>query len=310
VKLFFANSVFEKSRKVRVCVLAALAVFLLGALPATAQFMDPTQNIGVRPELLKDVSIDQKLDGQVPMNLIFRDEHGTPVTLGQFFTPGKPVVLSLVYFSCPMLCTEELNGLDRALKMIPMSVGKDFQVITVSIDPSDQPIMADAKHQLYTGMYGRPSGVAGWHFLTADPQFNVKSSAKEPVQGQTNTQVKALADAIGYRYAYDSESGQFAHAALLTVLTGEGRISRYLYGVNYASRDLRFSLDDASSGKIGSKVDQMLLFCYHYDPHTGKYGLVISRAIQVGGAVTLLALAILIFCLSRAENYSPRSGHA
>ncbi|HKQ86536.1 MAG TPA: SCO family protein [Candidatus Acidoferrales bacterium] len=311
MKLSFANSAFRKSQAVRVCVMAAFAALLFGARPAPAQFMDPTQNIGVRPDLLKDVSIDQKPNAQIPMDLVFRDEHGTPVALGQFFTPGKPVVLSLVYFSCPMLCTEELNGLDRALKMLPMSVGKDFQVITVSIDPSDKPIVADAKHQLYTGMYERPGGAAGWHFLTADPQFNVKSSAKEPLQGQTNTQIKALADAIGYHYAYDSESEQFAHAALITVLTGEGRISRYFYGVNYASRDLRFGLEDASNGKIASKVDQVLLFCYHYDPHTGKYGLVISRAIQVGGALTLLALGILILCLSRGESYSAtRSGHA
>ncbi len=293
-----------------VCLLAACAALLLAALPASAQFMDPTQNIGVRPDLLKDVSIDQNLNAQVPMDLMFRDEQGKPVMLGQFFTTGKPVVLSLVYFSCPMLCTEELNGLDRALKMIPMSVGKDFQVITVSIDPSDEPVMADAKHQLYTGMYMRPGGAAGWHFLTGDPQFNVKSSAKESVQGETNSQIKALADSIGYHYAYDADSHQFAHAALIVVLTGEGKISRYLYGVNYASRDLRFSLEDASNGKIGSKVDQMLLFCYHYDPHTGKYGLVISRAVQVGGALTLLALGTLIFCLARGENYSTRSGHA
>jgi protein SCO1/2 len=273
---------------------AAFAAMLFFARPASAQIMDPTQNIGVRPELLKDVSIDQKLDSQVPMNLTFRDEHGKPVMLGQFFTPGKPVVLSLVYFTCPMLCTEELNGLDRSLKLLPMSVGKDFQVVTVSIDPTDEPIMADAKHQLYTGMYGRPGGAAGWHFLTGE-----------------NSQIKALADSVGYRYAYDPDSKQFAHAALIMVLTGDGKISRYLYGVNYPSRDLRLSLDEASNGKIGSPVDQVLLFCYHYDPHTGKYGLVIARAIQVGGALTLLGLGTLIFFLSRGENYSlPRNGHA
>ncbi len=293
-----------------VCLAAALLP-LIFASPARAQLMDPTQNIGVRPELLKDVSIDQKLNDQVPLDLTFRDEHGRPVKLGQFFTPGKPVVLSLVYFSCPMLCTEELNGLDRSLKLIPMSIGKDFQVVTVSIDPSDEPIVADAKHQLYSGMYLRPDGAAGWHFLTADPQFNVKSSTKEPVQGETNTQIKALADAVGYHYAYDQESHQFAHAALIMVLTGQGKISRYFYGVSYPSRDLRFGLEEASGGKIGSPVDQVLLFCYHYDPQTGKYGLIISRAIQLGGAVTLLALATLVFFLARGENYSlPRSRHA
>jgi protein SCO1 len=310
VKFGVANSDRSKPQTFRFFAAVAFAALLLFARPATAQLMDPTQNIGVRPELLKDVSIDQKLDAQVPMNLTFRDEHGKPVTLGQFFTPGKPVVLSLVYFSCPMLCTEELNGLDRSLKLLPMSVGKDFQVVTVSIDPSDQPIVADAKHQLYTGMYERQGGAAGWHFLTADPQFNVKSGTKEALQGEENTQIEALANSVGYHYAYDPDSEQFAHAALIMVLTGDGKISRYLYGVNYPSRDLRFSLEEASNGKIGSPVDQVLLFCYHYDPHTGKYGLMISRAVQIGGALTFLGLGTLIFCLSRGENSVPRTGHA
>ena len=256
--------------------------------------MDPTQNIAVRPDLLKDVSIDQKLNDQVSMNLTFRDEHGRPVSLGQFFTPGKPVILSLVYFSCPMLCTEELNGLDRSLKLIPMSIGKDFQVVTVSIDPTDEPIMAETKQELYTGMYGRPGSAPGWHFLTGE-----------------NSQIKALADSVGYHYAYDPDSKQFAHAALIIVLTGEGKISRYFYGVTYPSRDLRLGLEQASDGKIGSPVDQVLLFCYHYDPQTGKYGLVISRVIQLGGGVTLLALGLLVFFLARGEHYSlPRGKHA
>lgn len=289
---------------------AAVAALLFFARPTPAQFMDPTQNIGVRPELLKDVSIDQKLDNQVPMNLMFRDEHGKTVTLGQYFRPGKPVVLSLVYFSCPMLCTEELNGLDRSLKLLPMSIGKDFDVVTVSIDPSDEPVVADAKHQLYSGMYLRPGGAAGWHFLTAAPQFNVKTEPNESLQAQKNTQIEALADSVGYHYAYDADSQQFAHAALIMVLTGDGKISRYLYGVNYPSRDLRFSLEEASNGKIGSPVDQVLLFCYHYDPHTGKYGLMISRAVQIGGALTLLGLGTLIFFLSRGEDSVPRTGHA
>jgi protein SCO1 len=310
VKFVRTNSVRNKAQMAGIFSAAAFAALLFFARPLTAQFMDPTQNIGVRPELLKDVSINQKLDAQVPMNLMFRDEHGKPVMLGQYFTPGKPVVLSLVYFSCPMLCTEELNGLDRALKLLPMSVGKDFEVVTVSIDPSDEPVVADAKHQLYTGMYLRPGGAAGWHFLTGDPKFNIKSRPNEPEQAQTNTQIQELADSVGYHYAYDADSKQFAHAALVMVLTGEGKISRYLYGVNYPSRDLRFSLEQASNGKIGSPVDQVLLFCYHYDPHTGKYGLVIARAVQIGGALTLLGLGTLIFFLSRGENSVPRTGHA
>jgi protein SCO1 len=290
----FFNSARVKRTALGVCLGAGIAAALLCAQPAGAQIMDPTQNIGIRPELLKDVSIDQRLDQQVPFDLTFRDEHGRLVRLGQFFTPGKPVVLSLVYFSCPMLCTEELNGLDRSLKLIPMSIGKDFEVVTVSIDPADEPILAEAKQELYTGMYGRPGAAKGWHFLTGE-----------------NSQIKALADSVGYHYAYDPDSKQFAHAALIIVLTGDGKISRYFYGVNYPSRDLRFGLEQASNGKIGSAVDQVLLFCYHYDPNTGKYGLIISRVIQLGGALTLLGIGALIFFLSRGENYSvPRSRHA
>jgi protein SCO1/2 len=289
-----ANSGKVKSQTLGLCLAAMFVALLLFGRPVAAQIPDPMQNIGVRPELLKDVSIDQRLNDQVPLNLQFHDEHGHPVSLAQFFTPGKPVVLSLVYFSCPMLCTEELNGLDRSLKLIPMSIGKDFQVVTVSIDPTDEPILAEAKRDLYTGMYGRPGAAEGWHFLTGE-----------------NSQIKSLADSVGYHYAYDPDSKQFAHAALIVVLTGDGKISRYFYGVTYPSRDLRFGLEEASAGKIGSSVDQLLLFCYHYDPHTGKYGLMISRAIQIGGAVTLLALGALVFFLSRGEDYSlPRSTHA
>jgi protein SCO1/2 len=271
----------------RVCLAAAALAMLFFVRPASAQLMDPTQNIAVRPELLKDVSIDQRLNEQVPLNLKFHDEKGQTVSLGQFFTPGKPVVLSMVYFTCPMLCTEELNGLDRSLKLIPMDIGKDFQVVTVSIDPTDDALTAEAKRDLYTGMYGRPGAAQGWHFLTGE-----------------NNQIKALADAIGYHYAYDSQSKQFAHAAMLAVLTGDGKISRYFYGVNYPSRDLRLGIEDASGGKIGSPVDQVLLFCYHYDPQTGKYGLVISRVIQLGGALTLLGVGGLIFFLSRSASDS------
>jgi protein SCO1 len=287
VNVVFANSAAGGSQMRRICFAAAALALLLSARPASAQLMDPTQNIAVRPDLLKDVSIDQRLNQQVPLDLQFHDEHGRPVSLGQFFAPGKPVVLSLVYFSCPMLCTEELNGLDRSLKLIPMNIGKDFEVVTVSIDPTDEAIQAEAKRDLYTGMYGRPGAAQGWHFLTGE-----------------NSQIKALADAVGYHYAYDPDSKQFAHAAMIAVLTGDGKISRYFYGVSYPSRDLRLGLEDASGGKIGSPVDQVLLFCYHYDPHTGKYGLVISRVIQLGGAITLLGIAGLIFFLSRSASDS------
>ncbi|MGH9690557.1 MAG: SCO family protein [Candidatus Acidiferrales bacterium] len=272
----------------RVCLASVALMFLLFALPhaATAQFMDPLQNLGHHPELLKDVGIDQKLNDTIPLDLTFRDEHGQTVELAHYFG-SKPVILTLVYYTCPMLCTQVLNGLDRSLKLIPMSIGKDFNVLTVSIDPTDRPVEAEAKQAMYVGMYGRPGAERGWHFLTGD-----------------ETQIKQLANAVGFRYAYDAESKQYAHASVIMVLTAEGKISRYFYGVQYPERDVRLGLVDASQGKIGSPVDQVLLFCYHYDPNTGKYGLLISRVIQLAALLTVLVGGVCLYVLFRGEHYS------
>jgi protein SCO1/2 len=184
-----------------------------------------------------------------------------------------------------MLCTQILNGMDRSLKNIPMSIGTDFNIVTVSIDPTEKPVLAEAKQELYAGMYGRPGAAEGWHFLTGN----------EP-------EIKRLADAVGFRYAYDPDSKQFAHASAIILLTPEGKISRYLYGINYPERDLRLALVDASEGRIGSPVDAVLLFCYHYDPHTGKYGLLISRVIQLSGFLTVLLLGIALIFLFRGSR--------
>jgi protein SCO1/2 len=266
------------------------AVFALAALVfpagARAQLQDPVQSIGVRPELLKNVGIDQKLNNQVPLDLMFRDERGLAVQLSQYFGHGKPVILSLVYYNCPMLCTQVLNGLLDSLKLQRADAGKDFEVLTISIDPTEKPTLAAAKHELYTGLYGRPGGAKGWHFLTGD----------EP-------QIKKLADAVGFRYAYDADSKQFAHASVIMLLTPQGKMSRYLYGIQYPSRDLRFGLMEASEGKIGSPVDEILLFCYHYDPVTGKYGLLIARVVQIAGVLTVFVIAILILFLSRSGHH-------
>lgn len=266
---------------------AILALIVsLCPLAAQAQFTDPLQNIGVRPELLKDVAIDQKLDTTIPLDLTFRDETGRTVALGQYFG-SKPVILTLVYYNCPMLCTQVLNGLERSLKLISPSIGTDFNVVTVSIDPSDQPALAAAKHAMYAGLYGRPGAAQGWHFLVGN----------EP-------QIKQLAAAVGFHYAYDSQSKQFAHAAGIMLLTPEGKLSRYFYGVTYPQRDLRLGLDEASQGKIGSPVDQILLYCYHYDAHTGKYGLLISHVLQLSAGLTVLILAIFVIILFRGEHYA------
>jgi protein SCO1/2 len=258
---------------------------LLHASTAAAQFVDPLQSIGNRPELLKEVGIDQKLNDSIPLDRAFRDAHGNRVELGEYFG-SKPVILTLVYYSCPMLCTQVLNGLNRSLKEIPMEMGRDFRVVTVSIDPTERPILAEAKQVMYAGMYGRPGAAEGWRFLTGSER-----------------EIKQLANAVGFRYAYDPDSKQFAHASVIMILTPEGKISRYLYGIQYPQRDLRLGLVEASNGKIGSPVDQILLFCYHYDPHTGKYGLLISRIIQLSGLLTVLIGAVFLIFLFRGEHY-------
>jgi protein SCO1 len=269
----------------RAVALVALGLAFLPA-PSQAQLQGPVQDIGVRPSLLKEVGIDQKLNQSIPLDLVFRDEHGRQVRLGEYFGQ-KPVILSMVYYNCPMLCTQVLNGLESSLKLIPMDIGKQFNVVTVSIDPTERPVLAEAKQALYTGLYGRPGVVNGWHFLTGDEQ-----------------QIRQLANALGFRYAYDPDSKQFAHASAIMLLTPEGKISRYFYGIQFPSRDMRLGLVEASEGKIGTPVDQVLLFCYHYDPSTGKYGLLISRLIQLAGAVTVLAIASLILVLYRKEHYA------
>jgi protein SCO1/2 len=266
---------------------AAAAAFLALAPGAAAQLAaDPMQSVGVRPELLKQVGIDQKLNQSIPLNLTFRDEDGKTVELGQFFGQ-KPVILTLVYYNCPMLCTQVLNGVESGLKELPTDIGKQFDVVTISIDPTESHVLAKVKREMYVGMYGRPGAAQGWHFLTGD----------EP-------QIKQLADAVGFRYAYDPDTKQFAHASAIMLLTPEGKISRYFYGIQYPTRDLRLGLVEASEGKIGSPVDQVLLFCYHYDPATGKYGLLISHLIQAGGALTVLILGIGMLILFRGEHYA------
>ena len=237
-----------------------------------------------RPALLRDVGLDQRLNEQIPLDLSFRDETGQQVRLGEYF--GKwPVILTLVYYECPMLCTQVLNGLVRSLQDVSLTAGREFSIVTVSINPREKPQLAAAKKRLYAGLYGRPPVAEGWHFLTGEEQA-----------------IQQLAGAVGFRYAYDAESGQYAHASGIMVLTPEGRLSRYLYGIQYPSRDLRLSLVEASAGRIGSPADQILLFCYHYDPVVGKYGLAIMNVMRAAGLATVLAIAGLVWVLFRRER--------
>jgi len=256
-------------------------VLMLAVLPCAAQQLASSQ-----PPPLRGVGIAQQMNQQVPANLIFRDETGKTVRLGDYFGK-KPIVLSLVYFNCPFMCTDVLNGELRALQGIALDLGKDFEAVTVSFDPKDGPPEAALKNRIYTGMYGSRATSGGWHFLTGD-----------------QNSIQALTDAVGFRYAYDQPSQQFAHATSIMILTPEGRVARYFYGVQYPPRDVRLGLVEASEGKIGSPTDAALLLCYHYDPLTGKYGLVVSNVIRISGIVTTLVLGIFLWVMFRQEKYS------
>lgn len=270
----------------RLSVLAGmLAAALVIPCAARAQFIS-SENIGEHPSLLRQVRFDQQLSRLIPLNLTFTDEHGKTVELRQYFG-SKPVILTLNYYTCPMLCTQVLNGLDRAIENIQPTVGKDFNVVTVSIDPTDTPVLAATKQAVYTGMYHRAGSVAGWNFLV----------------GQ-ESQIKQLTDAVGFRYAYDPDSKQYAHAAGIVVLTPQGRISSYLYGVQYRERDLRLALEQASGGMIGSPIDQAIMYCYHYDPRNGKFDVLVSNVMKIAGGLTLLIGGAILVFFFRGEHYA------
>jgi len=272
--------------------LLATLVAGLMALPCFGQGMtkgiiSPPAN--VRPPGLQNVGIEQHLDEQIPADLSFRDETGKPVRLGDYFGK-KPMILNLVYYNCPMLCGEVLSGLEGALRVLKFDVGKEFDVLTVSFDPRETPDMATRKKAEFLKRYGRAGAAEGWHFLTG-PQESID----------------ALTKAAGFQYQYDPKTGQFAHATAIMILTPEGKIAQYYYGVDYAPKDLRLGLIQASENKIGTLADQVLLYCYHYDPTTGKYGAIISRVLKLAGIATLLGLGILMTVLIRLGS-GPR-GH-
>jgi len=247
---------------------AMVLFLLLIAPPLLAQ--DPPSGV------LADIGIDQKLNASLPLDLIFKDESGKSVSLERFFHK-KPVVLSLVYYECPMLCSMTLNGLVKSMRAMPFHIGDEFEVLTISFDPSEKPELAAAKKKVYVGDYGRLDAAAGWHFLTG---------SKESIE--------RLTEAVGYRYKWDNVTKQWAHASAIMVVTPEGRLSQYLYGIEFSSRDLRLSLVQASQNKIGNVVDRILLFCYHYNPDTGKYGLVVMNTVRLASIATVVALATFI----------------
>ncbi|MBI4527050.1 MAG: SCO family protein [Deltaproteobacteria bacterium] len=239
---------------------------------------------GSRPEALQNVGFDQKLNEQAPLDLAFRDENGRSVKLGDYF--GKmPVILTFMYYECPNLCPLALDELVRSLKPLSFRVGKEFNVLTISIDPGEGPALAMTKKRESVQGYARPGAEDGWHFLTGE-----------------EASIKQLTEAVGFRYAYDAEKDQYAHPSGIIVLTPQGKISRYFYGIEYSPGDIRLGLVDASAGKIGSPVDQLLLFCYQYDPATGKYTLTIMNALRLAGLATVLGLSAFVLVMVRRER--------
>ena len=272
----------------------ALAVYagviLCAPFGAPAQPMMPSGGPAGGPkalaaaEVLKTVGVDQKLDAQVSPDLTFTDEAGRTVRLGDYFG-RKPLILSLVYYECPGLCTMTLNGIARSLKPLSFSAGNEFDILTVSFDPRETPALAVAKKDRYLKEYKRPGAEDGWHFLTGD---------------QAN--ITALCEQVGFRYRYDEVTKQYAHSSAIMVLTPQGRVSRYFYGLDYSTKDIRLGLVEAAENRIGTVSDAMTLFCYAYDPNSAKYSMNIMRVVRAGGVLTLLSLGTFMFLMVRRER--------
>jgi protein SCO1 len=276
-------------RTLPILLLVASAAPAMGQ-PAMPQPGRPTPGMPaqvVTTETFREIGFDQNLGAQVPLDLAFRDESGRPVRLAELMR-GRPTILTLVYYECPMLCNEVLNSLLRSLNALSFDVGDQFDVITVSIDPGESPKLAAHKKALYLERYNRKGAERGWHFLTG-PQSSIDRLAK----------------AVGFRYAYDAPSDQYAHAAGIMLLTPEGKIARYYFGISYPAKDLRLGLIEASDGKVGSPIDQILLLCYHYDPKTGKYNLAIMRILQVLGCATAASLGTFMLVMLRRDRTRP-----
>ena len=238
--------------------------------------------------MLRDVGIEQHLNAQLPLDAVFRDEQGHEVKLGDYFK-DRPVVVMLVYYRCPMLCTQVLNGFLKSSQAVPLQIGRDYQVVTVSFDPRETPELAAEKKNSYVRAYRRDGAADGWHFLTGDRQS-----------------IDRLTKVVGFRYHFDPKSDQFAHASGIALATPDGRLSRYFYGIEYEPDDLRLGLVESSSGRIGSLVDQVLLLCYHYDPLTGKYGLVIAGVMRTAGLLTVIVLGSFLVVMYRRERRRPK----
>jgi protein SCO1/2 len=245
---------------------------------------DPALPSQQSPSALMHVSFEQRLNAQLPLDLPFKDEAGRAVKLGDFFG-RKPVLLTFVYYDCPMLCTEVLNGVESSLRVLTETIGNEFDVVTVSFDPKETPILAAGKKKAYLERYKRPEAEQGWHFLTGE-----------------QASIESLTKAAGFNYFWDEASHQFAHASGIVIVTPTGKVSRYFFGIDYAPRDVKFALIESSNEKVGSLADKLLLYCYHYDPVKGNYGFAAMRAVRIGGAVTILALVGFVFVSIRRDQ--------
>ncbi|MCU1383088.1 MAG: hypothetical protein JWL71_1785 [Acidobacteria bacterium] len=281
----------------------SLVSFVLGAAqavsaqmaggPSTAGYKrEPGMVSSAMPAVLRGIGFDQNIDQRVPLDTTFRDEAGRTVRLGDYF--GKrPVVMVFAYYDCPMLCTQVINGLSSALGTMSLKPGVDFEIVTVSFNPKDTPATATAKKAVYLERYRRPGAAESWHFLSGD----------EP-------SIERLTKAAGFRYAWDADTKQYAHPSGVIVLTPDGRLSKYLFGIEYGPRDLRLGIVEASEGKAGTPVDSLLLYCYHYDPMTGRYGLAIMRAMRLAGVATVVLLGTFIVVMVRRERRGPRTSYS
>jgi protein SCO1/2 len=275
--------------RIRTTIIAAVSALALTASStayAQARGMMPTVGdpSSAKPGILSKIAIDQRIGHQVPADIPFVDDSGRPVVIGDYF--GKrPVVLALVYYECPMLCTQVLNGLVSAIGVLNFEVGREFDVVAVSFNPKEGPGLASQKKASYVERYGRPESAAGFHFLTGSQES-----------------IDRLTQAVGFQYAYDEKIGQFAHGAAIEVLTPKGTIAKYFYGIEYSPRDLRLGVIEASDERIGTIVDDVLLFCYHYDPATGSYGATVLTMVRAGAIATILAFALFLAVSLRRDH--------
>jgi protein SCO1/2 len=284
-----------------------LAIAIAGATSAFAQAGnypesylryagDPTKESSPAhqmPGILKDVTFQQQLNAQLPMDAAFKDETGRDVRLGDYFKTGKPVVLAFVYYQCTMLCTQVMNGISSALKALTFTPGQDFDVVLVSFDPRDTPQAATEKKAAHLQYWSKENTAGGWHFLTG-----------------TETEIHRATQAAGFSYQWDERNQQFAHVSGVLVVTPDGRLSRYFYGIEYSPKELRLALVESGKGAIGSKIDELLLYCFHYDPESGRYGVVVMNLIRLGGVVTVAVMAGFFLLMRRRESRTPAEGRA